>query len=220
MKIFNDARYATVSGIHAGFQWLLDPDGNPSTDDVPDVVNASWGFRDLVGQCYLEFETDLEILKAAGIAVVLSAGNQGSAGSVSPADNPAGFAVGAVDAALAVAATSSRGPSACDGSVYPEVVAPGVGIRTSDLTFNGTYPNSYVAVSGTSFATPHVAGAMALLRQADPAATVAELEQAVTATAVDLGAPGPDNTAGYGLLDAPAARQWLGNAPPPCVEVK
>jgi len=218
VKIFNDAGYATLSGIHTGFQWLLDPDGNPSTDDVPDVVNASWGFPDLVGQCYLEFEADLEILKSAGIAVVFSAGNQGTAGSVSPANNPAGFAVGAVDAALAVAATSSRGPSACDGSVYPEVVAPGVGIRTSDLTFNGTYPNSYAAVSGTSFAAPHVAGAMALLRQADPAATVAELEQAVTASAADVGPSGPDNTSGYGMLDAPAARQWLATAPPPCVD--
>jgi len=215
VKMFNDAGVATLSGIHQGFQWLLDPDGNPGTNDIPDVVNNSWGFPNLVGSCYTEFEPDIEVLKAAGIAVIFSGGNQGSWGSVSPADNPEGFAVGAVDSSLTVAATSSRGPSACDGSFFPEVVAPGVSVKAADLTFGGVFPDSYVYVSGTSFSAPHVAGTMALLRQAKPGASVAELEQAMTNGAFDLGAAGADNDYGYGLVDAVMANDLLTTTPPP-----
>lgn len=215
VKIFNDAGVASLSSIHQGFQWLLDPDGNPGTNDIPDVVNNSWGFPNLVGQCYTEFSADIGVLKAAGIAVVFSGGNQGTLGSVSPGDNPESFAVGAVDSSNNVAATSSRGPSACDGSFFPEVVAPGVSIRAADLTFGGVFPDSYASVSGTSFAAPHVAGTMALLRQADPGASVAELERALTDSAVDLGAAGSDYDSGYGLIDAVAANDMLASNPGP-----
>jgi len=220
VKIFNDAGVASLSGIHQGFQWLLDPDGDPATADIPDVVNNSWGFPNLAGQCYLEFETDLEVLKAAGIAVVFSAGNQGSQGSVSPADNPAGFGVGAVDNNLNIASFSSNGPSACDGSLFPEVVAPGVNVRAADLTFNGFDPAAYTYVSGTSFAAPHVTGTMALLRQAHPEASVAALEQAVKDGANDLGLTGPDNISGYGMLDGVQALTALESAlNPTCTDM-
>jgi serine protease AprX len=217
VKIFDDAGVASLSVIHAGFQWLLDPDGVPATDDAPDVVNNSWGYPGLVGQCYTEFEPDIEILKAAEIAVVFSAGNQGpwSATSEPPANNPAGFAAGAVDASLSIGAFSSRGPSACDGTVFPEVVAPGVNVRTSDLTFGGVFPDSYIVVTGTSASAPHVSGAMALLLSAHPGATVAELEQALEETATDLGVSGPDNDHGFGLINVVAAEAWLASPPLP-----
>ena len=219
VKIFNDAGVASLSGIHQGFQWLLDPDGNPGSNDIPDVVNNSWGFPNLVGQCYTEFSADIAVLKAAGIAVVFSGGNQGSLGSVSPGDDPESFAVGAVDSSLNVASTSSRGPSACDGTFFPEVVAPGVSVRVADLTFGGVFPDSYASVSGTSFAAPHVAGTMALLRQADPGTSVAALEQALTGSAVDLGLAGADNVSGYGIIDAVAANDLLaGNPGPICTD--
>jgi serine protease AprX len=222
VKLFDSAGQAQLSDIHLGFQWLLDPDGAPGTDDAPDVVNNSWGFPQLLNSCYLEFEPDLELLKAAGIAVVFSAGNQGptAPSSESPANNPQGYAVGAVDATVTIAATSSRGPSASGGTIYPEVVAPGVSVRTSDLTFGGIFPNSYLWVSGTSFSAPHVAGAMALLRGAHPQATPAELEQALEATAADLGAGGADNTYGYGLIDLVQAELWLadGSGGPTCTD--
>ncbi|MFO7594352.1 MAG: S8 family serine peptidase, partial [Pseudomonadota bacterium] len=112
VKIFNDAGVASLSGIHQGFQWLLDPDGDPMTLDAPDVVNNSWGFPSTAGECYTEFSQDIEVLKAAGIAVVFAAGNEGQNGSASPADNPEAFAVGAVDSSNNVASFSSRGPSA------------------------------------------------------------------------------------------------------------
>lgn len=209
VKIFNDAGVATLSGIHQGFQWLLDPDGDPVTVDAPDVVNNSWGFPGTAGECYAEFAQDIEVLKTAGIAVVFAAGNQGDGGSVSPADNPDAFGIGAVDASYNVASFSSRGPSACDGGFFPAAVAPGVGVRTADLTVGGLFPDSYATLSGTSYAAPHVAGTMALLRQAHPDASPAQLEEAITAAATDIAATGVDNDSGYGLLDAVAARNWL-----------
>ena len=208
VKIFNDASVASLSGIHQGFQWLLDPDGVLGTYDIPAVVNNSWGFPQQANQCYMEFEPDIEVLKAAGIVVVFSGGNQGTLGSVSPGDNPGAFGVGAVDSLLDVATTSSRGPSACDGSFFPEVVAPGANVRTADLG------NSYASVSGTSYAAPHVAGTIALLRQANPGVSVTQLEQALTGGAFDLGAGGADNDYGYGLLDAVAANDLLADMPP------
>ena len=211
VKLFDDAGNASYSAIHLGYQWLLDPDGDPTTDDLPDVVNSSWGFEDNFGQCIPEFQPDIQALKAAGIALVFSAGNQGpnSHTSVSPANYPESIAVGSVDEFLDIATSSSRGPSACDGSIYPELVAPGVSVRSSDLTYGGVFPNSYAVVSGTSFAAPHVSGAMALLLSVNPQLTVDELETLLTQSATDLGIPGWDNDFGKGLLDVAAANNLL-----------
>jgi bacillopeptidase F len=120
-----------------------------------------------------------------------------------------------VDSAQGVASTSGRGPSACSGTLYPEVVAPGVNVRTADYTAGGLFPDAYVSVSGTSAAAPHVAGALALLRGAFPGASVAELEQALQDSATDLGQAGADNESGYGLVDVVAASGLLSNPPPP-----
>lgn len=217
VKIFNDADQAPLSAIHLGFQWLLDPDGNPNTDDAPDVVNNSWGFEGNPGQCIEEFRADIQALKAAGIAVVFAGGNAGpnAATSVSPANNPEAFAVGATDAASIITFYSSAGPSACDSRIYPDVVAPGASVKTADLTFGGILPLSYAYVDGTSFAAPHVAGAMALLRSAVPTLTVPELESALKQSAVDLGASGPDHDYGYGLIDVMRAYSVLDRASPP-----
>ena len=189
---------------------MLDPDGNPGTDDAPDVVNNSWGLS-AGNACLAEFEPDVAALKAAGIAVVFAAGNDGpaSASSASPANYDGSFSVGAVDNTDTIEFSSSRGPSACAGSLFPSVTAPGVGIRTSDLTFGGVIPDAYATVSGTSFAAPHVAGAMALLLSAFPGTAVADLEAAIARSAVDLGAAGPDNVYGNGLVDVAAAYQRL-----------
>jgi subtilisin family serine protease len=207
VKIFNDRGVATTSRIHQGFQWLLDPDGNPATADAPDVVDNSWSGA--VGGCNLDFQPDLRNLRAAGILPVFSAGNYGPASSTvfSPANNPEAFAVGAVDAAGVIDPSSSRGPSACGQQIEPRVVAPGVGLRTTDL-YGG-----YVEASGTSVAAPHAAGVLALLLGAFPDLSADRQQAALESGAVDLGPAGPDNTYGYGRLDALAAYQFLSTAP-------
>ncbi len=214
VKIFNDQGSATVSGIHAGFQWLLDPDGNPGTPDTPHVVNNSWTYAN--PGCDLEFQLDLRSLRAVGVVPVFAAGNFGPGGgtSPSPSNNPEALAVGATNDSDMMYAYSSRGPSACGEAqiVFPEVVAPGVSIRTSDLA------GGYYDPTGTSLAAPHAAGALALLLSAFPNLTAADQEAALINSGADLGAIGPDNDYGYGRLDVLAAYQWLaagGGAPTP-----
>lgn len=212
VKIFNDAGNSTATAIHQGFQWLLDPDGNPTTADAPSVVNNSWTFAN--PGCNLDFEADLQSLNAAGILPVFAAGNGGpsSNSSYSPANNPSAFAVGAINNNSQIYSYSSRGPTTCGGSTgpFPELVAPGVYINTSDLY--GFYTNAY---SGTSYAAPHVAGGLALLLSAFPNLSAVDQRNALINSAVDLGVAGPDDVYGYGRLDLLAAFHWTGSNPTP-----
>ncbi|HEX6673883.1 MAG TPA: S8 family serine peptidase [Actinomycetes bacterium] len=207
VKIFNDRGTTTSTMIHRGFQWLLDPDGNPATADAPNVVNDSWTMS--VGGCNLDFQLDLRNLRAAGVLPVFSAGNYGPlAGTVlSPANNPEAFAVGATDDTDVLAPSSSRGPSACPEAMAPKLVAPGVGVRASDLY------GSYLDVSGTSIAAPQVAGALALLLDAFPGLSADQQAAALEGGALDLGVSGPDGDFGSGRLDVLAAYQWLARTP-------
>jgi|CXWL01.1.fsa_nt_gi VCBS repeat-containing protein len=209
-KIFNNQGTAQESHFHQSFQWMLDPDSNPLTDDAPDVVNGSFQTA-LSDVCDTRFEADVQALKTAGIAVVFAAGNSGPAmsSSSSPANNPGSFSTGAVDYFAAIADFSARGPApaACGGGLFPNIVAPGVDLITSDLTFAGQA--SYAVVSGTSFAAPHVAGGMALLIGSFPNIAVTALESALIDSATDLGVAGPDNEYGYGMLNVLAAYNIL-----------
>jgi subtilisin family serine protease len=207
VKIFNDRGTATSTAIHRGFQWLLDPDGNPDTADAPDVVNNSWTLSS--GGCSLDFQPDLAKLRAAGILPVFAAGNYGpTAGTVlSPANNPQAFAVGATDNTDVLDPSSSRGPSACGQTVVPRAVAPGVNVRTTDLY------GLYATASGTSLAAPHVAGVLALLLSAFPGLSADRQAAALEGGAMDLGPSGPDNDYGLGRLDALAAYHWLATVP-------
>ncbi len=205
-KIFNNSGSGTEAAVHLAFQWLLDPDGNPATADAPHVVNNSWTWS---AGCNLDFQADLQALRAGGILPIFAAGNN-ALYSYSPANNPEAFAVGATDNNDLIWAEptqgSSLGPSACDSTTFPEVVAPGVSIHTTGL-YNG-----YFNATGTSLATPHVAGVLALLLEAFPNATVAEQEAALLNSVVDLGTSGADNTYGYGRIDALAAYLYLKSA--------
>ncbi len=78
-KIFDNAGEADISSIHMAYQWMLDPDGDPITDDAPDIINNSWGIENYVNDCVQEFNDDITTLKEAGISVVFSAGNFGPA---------------------------------------------------------------------------------------------------------------------------------------------
>jgi hypothetical protein len=194
------------------FEWLTDPDGDPSTTtDVPDVVNNSWGIdnnRDDQGrlQCDPIFDQAIDAMEAAGTVVINSAGNEGGAGVTAPASRATtavnAFAVGAVDDENNIEGSSGLGPSPCGGSftTKPEVVAPGF-LVTSRSRFNATL-STFI---GTSFATPMVSGVVALMRAKDPTITPEEAKTILIETAMDLGPGGDDNTFGHGLVDAAAA---------------
>ncbi len=205
----------TISDILAAFQWAADPDGDPATtDDVPDVVNNSWGIPlGYYPACEATFWEAIDNLEAAGVVCIFAAGNEGSNPSTIriPADrvttNFNSFSVGAINAGtpdFQVADFSSRGPSACDNvSIKPEVTAPGVGIRSTSRT------GGYAVMSGTSMAAPHVAGAVAILRQYNPEATPSEIKQALMNSALDLGTPGEDNNYGWGLINILRAIDYM-----------
>ena len=203
-RVFNDSGVSTDSAVHLAFQWLLDPDGNPATDDAADVVNASWGAQ--LASCDREFEPDLQALRAAHVLPVFAAGNGGPGASsdTSPANLPEAFAVGAAADATTIAAFSSVGPSRCDGAQFPSLVAAGTGIRSTDrFGFDAT------GLAGTSFAAPHVAGALALLLQVAPELSAADQAGLLQRSAHDLGVPGADSTFGAGSLDVTAAARLL-----------
>jgi subtilisin family serine protease len=188
-RIYNDRNVGRLSQLHRVMAWLLDPDGNPATADAPQVVLNAWGLGDRAGTCDEEFATDLRWLRAAGMHVVFAAGNggPGNNSSVSPANNAGVLAVGALDTAGELATFTSRGVSACDARPYPDVLAPGETLRTTDLsaatiatTMRGT---------GTSYAAAVVAGELALLAQARPALSVAERESLLRAVPGDARPP-------------------------------
>jgi subtilisin family serine protease len=133
------------------------------------VVNNSWGCPDFEGCQDDTLEPALEALRAAGIMMVVSAGNDGPAcgtGGEPPARYDAAFSVGASDSAGVITSFSSRGPisdSGQDGALLkPDVVAPGADIRSS------TPGDDYRSADGTSMAGPHVTGLVALLWSARP----------------------------------------------------
>jgi subtilisin family serine protease len=205
----------TISDILSAFEWAVDPDGNPETiDDVPDVINNSWGIPPgFKPACDQTFWTAIDNVENAGTAVIFAAGNEGPNPSTlrTPADRITSplncFSVGAIDAdsfGYPVASFSSRGPSGCDGQTKkPEVCAPGVDILSC-------YPNNqYRLMSGTSMAAPFVSGAVAILRQYNPDATVNEIKQALLESASDLGPPDEDNSYGWGLINVKRALELL-----------
>ncbi len=211
------ARVVDIPGANylQAFQWVADPDGNPNTiEDVPDVLNNSWGFRQDDLNCSDVFWNVIDNVEALGTVVIFACGNEGpNDGTIRNPANRATtlintFSVGATDTlGEFVWSTSSRGPSDCDGvSIKPEVVAPGNLVRTTTPNTGGSF---YTKVSGTSFAAPHVAGAVALLRQYNPNATVDEIKWALYNSAIDLGATGEDNNSGKGIINIPAAMALL-----------
>jgi len=200
-----------VQRIIEAYEWAADPDSNFATiDDVPDVINNSWGTPD---DCASTFWNAIDVVEAAGIVNVISVDNRGPApASVnspeSRADGPyRNFSVGNVDPhepGYPIFYSSGRGPSPCDmTSIKPELTAPGTLIRS-------TMPNGlYGERTGTSQAAPHVSGAAAILRQVNPELTVEQVKEAILATAADLGAAGEDNDYGHGILDVGAAVDYV-----------
>jgi subtilisin family serine protease len=206
------------------FEFFLAPypqGGDPFTDGKPDlaphIINNSWGCPVEEGCDAASLRQVVEAVRAAGILVVASAGNKGSACSsvVDPiATHDASFTIGAHNLDGNIASFSSRGPVTVDGSSRrkPDIAAPGVGVRSTSRDGGVNF-----FLQGTSMAAPHVAGAAALLWSAVPTLTgeidLTEqifLKSAVVATSAQpCGAFGagvaPNNIFGFGRLDALAA---------------
>jgi hypothetical protein len=203
----------TIAFAIASFQWAVDPDNNPNTQDNPDAIGNSWGVTTAHGYppCDATLWTVIDNAEAAGSVVIFSAGNEGPTGSTirRPADRGTTpyncFSVGAVDgrsSTLPIADFSSRGPSTCgphgETVIKPEVVAPGVSVRSS------LPGNQYANWDGTSMASPHITGSIAVIRQVNPNIDVETIKQILIETAHDLPASNPngeDNTYGNGIID-------------------
>jgi subtilisin family serine protease len=199
-----------IGGPGHAYEWAADPDGNPyTTDDVPDVINISnvggW-------PCYGWPGDEIDMVEALGTVVVFAAGNVGGEGPLSvqgPAnrarDSLDNFAVGSIrhESGL-IWWSSSRGPSKCDSiSIKPNVATPGASIRS--CVQEGLYDYH----GGTSMAAPHVAGAVAILRQYAPNASVREIKEALLAGCTPRGSPHPNNDYGWGVINIPASIEFL-----------
>ncbi|MFE9954357.1 S8 family serine peptidase [Micromonospora sp. NPDC005299] len=199
----------TESAILAGMQWA-------AAEKHASVVNMSLSGADFPEVDPLE--QAVETLTAqTGTLFVVAAGNDGADGSVgSPATADAALAVGAVDRNDALADFSSRGPRV-DGGLKPDITAPGVEIvaaRAANGAIGDPVGDRYVSLSGTSMATPHVAGAAALLAQQHPGWAAGRYKATLMASAK----PHPDQTAfqqGAGRVDvAHAITEQVTSEPP------
>ncbi|MGP4009274.1 S8 family peptidase [Streptomyces sp. 4N124] len=173
-KVLGDDNFGSTSGIVAGMQWAVDQGAR--------VVNMSLGALDSPEVDPME----AAIARLSGKALfVVAAGNSGDGPRSiwSPGSAPAALTVGAVDKQDQIADFSSRGPN-LDGTPKPDITGPGVDI-TAALTTQGEQPpgEGYVAQSGTSMASPHVAGAAALVLQQHPDWSGARLKALLTGSA-------------------------------------
>jgi serine protease AprX len=220
------------------FQWFIAPtdlnDQNPNPDLRPAVMNNSWGCPASELCAPTTLQTIVENTQAAGILVEASAGNAGPACNTvmdPPAVYDAAFSTGAttLNATNTLAGFSSRGDVTADGShrLKPNISAPGVSVRSS----TNSSDTSYAAFSGTSMAGPHVVGVVALLWSAYPSlkrdiATTKALLQSTANPNVDVvpdqvcggtnsATDIPNNSFGYGLVDALAAYNGYTQPPPP-----
>lgn len=198
-----------IGSQEADWEFAADPDGNPyTTDDVPDVINISFGTS---GYCWDRYWDMIDMTEAFGIVNIISAGNRGSDpySVESPGsralDSLTNFAVGSIDHRSGLVwFSSSRGPSNCDSvSIKPNVTAPGAFIRSS------VTGGLYAIMGGTSMAAPHVSGAVAILRQYAPNASVREIMQALLAGCTPRGYPHPNNDYGWGIINIPASIDFL-----------
>ncbi|CAL8093748.1 unnamed protein product [Orchesella dallaii] len=213
---------ATEEALLACGQWVVCPtlpDGTAEDcSQKPAVVSNSWGG----GNDDPFYNEVIQGWQAANIVPVFAIGNSGPGcrSANSPGDQPDLISVGATNAQNLIVSFSSHGPSAVNLRIKPEVSAPGNNIRSASNIGDAFY----VVLSGTSMACPHVAGAVALLLEKNPAATFQQIQEALETTTfrpempeivctgggVNVTDPWPNNSHGWGKINVNDALGQLG----------
>ncbi|MFE9933825.1 S8 family serine peptidase [Streptomyces sp. NPDC005533] len=194
-KVLDDAGYGLDSWIIAGMEWAV--------ESKADVVSMSLGDPSRTA-CDDPLAEAAERLSRQGPLFVIAAGNAGPGNNTvsSPGCAASVLTVGAVDRDDTTATFSSRGPAGLRHTLKPEIAAPGVGISAAAAGGRGVY--AYQSMSGTSMATPHVAGAAAIVRQRHPEWTGQQIKAALVGSA-NTEVPGDVRETGGGRLDVKAA---------------
>lgn len=207
-RVLDGSGSGSMSGVMAGVEWAV--------DQGVQVMNLSLGGSGSSdGQDALSMTCNAAVSR--GIVVCVAAGNAGpSARTIgSPGAAVDVITVGAADRSDHVASFSSRGPTA-DGRTKPDICFPGTDIvaaRASGTSMGSPVSALYTSASGTSMATPHAAGVAALLLQAKPDASPAQIKQALMSTALDMGTE--PNTQGAGRAQVEHALAAIKGEPPP-----
>ncbi|MFD6973213.1 S8 family serine peptidase [Streptomyces sp. NPDC059949] len=194
-KVLDDGGYGLDSWIIAGMEWAV--------ASKADVVSMSLGDPSQTA-CDDPLAAAAEQLSRQGPLFVIAAGNSGPGNNTvsSPGCAASVLTVGAVDRDDTTAGFSSRGPAGLRHTLKPEIAAPGVGISAAAAGGRGVY--AYQGMSGTSMATPHVAGAAALVKQRHPDWTSQQIKAALVGSA-QTRIPGDVRETGGGRLDVKAA---------------
>jgi subtilisin family serine protease len=197
-KVLGDDGFGLDSWVLAGMEWAAAAGA--------DVVNMSLGDDALPSDGTDPKSLAVEALTAQhGTLFVVAAGNSGPGVPIgSPSAAASALTVGAVDTQDSLAWFSSTGPLAGSGAIKPDLVAPGVGITAARSGQMPGEPEPYRTLDGTSMATPHVAGAAAILLQQHPDWSAARLKDALMSSAAGLDAYTPYEV-GTGRLDVAAA---------------
>lgn len=198
VKVMNKSGSGEAFDIAAGIEYAI--------DQKVDVINMS-----LSGEYNQVIAEAVEHATEEGIVVVAAAGNGGGSADASfPA---------ALDNVISVGSVAVKDQSIGTGSGISnvgstvDVVAPGVNVTSTSLKGDlGSETSKYTTGTGTSYATPHVAAVAALYKVKNPNATIAQVEEALKETAVDLGATGRDDKTGYGRIDAKKALAYVSDS--------
>ncbi|MEM9103610.1 MAG: S8 family serine peptidase [Pseudomonadota bacterium] len=180
-----EGRSTTTQAILEGLDWCVQQNAQ--------VANMSYGG----GSSTSSTESAYNAAYNSGLVMVAATGNSGTSSLSYPARYSSTIAVGGTDSSDRLYSGSQRGPEI-------DITAPAVGV-VSARNGGGT-----VALTGTSMATPHVAGAAAVLLSADPSLSIEEVRSTLRNSSVDLGASGFDTSFGAGRLDVRAAYDSLG----------
>ncbi|WP_432042048.1 S8 family serine peptidase [Streptomyces cadmiisoli] len=199
-KVLDGGGSGDISWILEGMQWAV--------AQGADIVSMSLGTSgpsdgsDPLSQAVETLSAD------GGPLFVVAAGNEGAPRTIgSPAAAPSALTVGSITKNGAMSSFSSRGPAVTDGGVKPEITAPGSAItaaRAAGTLDSAADSEFYATISGTSMATPHVAGAAAVLKQKHPSFDARQLKAALVASADPVDGAGVYEQ-GAGSVDVPGA---------------